>query len=100
MVNAEHLPECIVFLDDTLYKNALPLFPAYDCIFKNTKIITHSNGNEFFPPGYKICRLEYSPEQFANSLFDLTVNYLSEKKILTPRIHFTPKVLNENILKT
>lgn len=100
MANAEHLPECIVFLDDTLYKNALPLFPAYDCIFKNTKIITHSNGNEFFPPGYKICRLEYSPEQFANSLFDLTVNYLSEKKILTPRIHFTPKVLNENILKT
>lgn len=99
LANAEQLPECIVFLDDTIYKNALPLFSAYDYIFKNTKIITHSNGNEFFPPDFKICRIEYNPEKFAEGLFDLAVNYISEKPPLATRINITPKIINEYKLK-
>lgn len=99
LTNAPHIPECIVFLDDTIYKNALPLFSAYDYIFKNTKIITLSNGNEFYPPDYNICRLEYNPEQCAKGLFDLAIKYISENKTLTPRINFTSKVINEDKLK-
>ncbi|MBQ7256414.1 MAG: winged helix-turn-helix transcriptional regulator [Abditibacteriota bacterium] len=57
-------PDCVVFLDNTLYINTLPLLSKYSKIFEKTKIITQSNNDEVYPAGYKICRLAYKPEDF------------------------------------
>ena len=92
-------PDCIVFLDNTLYINALPLFPKYEKIFKNAKIIIHSNNDEVFPQEYKICTLTYKTEDFINTGMDLLLKLIKKECLIRTSYDIKCTIINEEILK-
>ena len=79
IINIKTPPDAIVFLDNTLYSTCQTLFPTYN-IFKNTKIITHSNNDELFPENYDICRLTYNVEDYISTTTQLLKDLLSKKQ--------------------
>lgn len=74
------IPDGIVFFQDSIYINTLPLFPKYDKIFKNTEMLVISNNDEFYPENYNIKRIVFDPEETCEK----TVSML--KKILDKKI--------------
>lgn len=93
------VPDGIVFADNTLYQNALPLFEKYDYIFRNTKIITHSNCDEPYPEGYKICRLAFRLEDFGQPAAEM-MKKLTEGQRLLKTVHpVSCEIINENLIK-
>lgn len=91
-------PDAIVFLDDTIYTASQNLFPKYK-IFKESKIFTHSNGNEIYSEDYKICRLVFNVEEYAIECMDLLNALINKKtsKIKNRLVQFT--IENEEVLK-
>lgn len=92
-------PTGFVFLDDTIYLSALPLFEKYKNIFADAKIITMSNNDEFYPEGYKICRIEYTVEDKCDRICDLLVRAIKKEYIPKPNYSIKGKIINENMLK-
>lgn len=89
----------IVFTDDTIYNNTVPLFNKYDSIFKNAKIITHSNNDEYYPKNYRICRLVYKIENFANPAINMLIKLINGEKLLETNIYVDCEVINEELIK-
>lgn len=93
------VPDGIVFADNTLYQNALPLFDKYEHIFGRTKIITHSNSEETYPEGYKICRLAFKLEDFGRPAIEM-MKKLTDKQRLLKTVHLVScEIVNEKIIK-
>lgn len=90
-------PDLFVFLDDNLYKCALPLFPKYD-FFKKTKILTHSNGEEIYPDDYDICRIEYRKEDFADTAINLLLKQINGEKLSNVGEKINFRLINEDCL--
>lgn len=91
------IPDSITFLDNTIYITAQELFNEYSHIFKNTKIITHSNKTEIFPEDYKICRLEISINQVSDSICDILFKMIRGECVLCPNKIIQPVIVNEEI---
>ena len=90
-------PDLIVFTDETIYSSCVPLLGEYD-IFKQAKIITHSNNNEIYPEGYSICRLTYYPEQFAKASLNIIMSLISNEIPDHFNYQFGYKIINEETL--
>lgn len=73
------IPDGIVFFQDTIYINTLPLFPKYDKIFKNTEMLVISNNDEFYPENYNIKRIVFDPEEVCEITFSMLKKLLEEK---------------------
>ncbi|MBQ7258152.1 MAG: GntR family transcriptional regulator [Abditibacteriota bacterium] len=99
MDNLTSVPDAIVFMDDTIFKLSYPLFKKYDHIMKNTKMITHSNGDLVFNDKYKVCEIVFDLEEIAKLTVEHTLNYINKKNISVANIYYSPKVVNEGILK-
>ncbi|MBQ7256183.1 MAG: GntR family transcriptional regulator [Abditibacteriota bacterium] len=97
--NIKKAPDCIVFLDNTLYMNFVPLFPKYNNILKDTKIITHSNSNEVFPQEYKICRLAYNIDDFVKTGMDLLLKLIKKECPIRTSYDIKCTIINEDMLK-
>lgn len=93
------IPTGIVFADNTLYECALPLFEKYSHIFKNTKIITDSNNTEYFPDGYKICRIQFSAKEQCDKAIEILKKQINGEQILSPNFFLKGKIINEKILE-
>ena len=97
--NIKKAPDAIVFLDNTLYMNFVPLFPKYDNILKDTKIITHSNSIEVFPHDYKICRLAYNIDDFVKTGMSLLLKLIKKECPIRTSYDIRCKILDEEIVK-
>jgi len=95
----DYIPNGILFTDDTLFSNTLPLFDKYKHIFKNTKIITHSNNDQSYPENYKICRINFLPEECSDANINLLLKLINKETILKPNYAFKGKIINEELLK-
>lgn len=93
----DYEPDLIVFLDDNIYKCALPLFPKYD-LFRKAKILTHSNGDEIYPEHYDICRIEYRKEDFAETALRLLLKQIRGEKLFCVGEKINFRVINEELL--
>lgn len=89
----------IIFTDDTIYNNAVPLFKKYDKIFKHAKIITHSNNDEYYPKNYKICRLSYKIEKFCDPAIEMLLKLINGERLLNTNIYIDCEVINEDLIK-
>lgn len=92
-------PTGFVFLDDTLYLSALPLFEKYKDIFADSKIITMSNNDEFYPENYKICRIEYTVEEKCDKICELLMRAINKEYIAKPNYSIKGKIINEMLIK-
>ena len=97
--NLNRVPDAIVFLDDTIYKSALPIFPEFNNLLKQTKIITHSSGDIEFSKKYKICRVEFDLKQIAHAGFNLLQKHINKEFIEDYNVFIKPTVINEEVLK-
>lgn len=96
--NLEDTPGCICFLDNTIYQIAQTIFDDYEDIFKNTKIITHSNNYEVFPSDYKICRFSVNVSDFTNEIIDLIFKLINNERILSPTRIIQAQIIDEHKL--
>ncbi|MBQ0105710.1 MAG: GntR family transcriptional regulator [Armatimonadetes bacterium] len=91
-------PDLIVFTDESLYSSCVPLFGEYE-MFRQAKIITHSNNNEIYPEGYSICRLTYYPEDFAKISMDILISLINKEIPEHFNYRLGYKTINEEALK-
>lgn len=75
-------PDLIIFNDDTLYSNSIPLFYKYD-FFKDGNILTHSNNDEIYPEEFKITRLTYDINEYVNKSVELIFELNNKETLLT-----------------
>ncbi|MBQ7257715.1 MAG: GntR family transcriptional regulator [Abditibacteriota bacterium] len=92
-------PDCIVFMDDTIYLSAFPYFQKYQSILKNTKFITHSSGYIKTIDEYKTCLIEFDLKEVARKTVDLINNRINKVEFNEYNILINPKVINEDNLK-
>lgn len=95
----DFVPTGVVFADNTLYECALPLFEKYSHIFGNTKILTDSNNTEFFPEGYRICRIQFSAKEHCDKITEILEKQIKGEKILVPNFLIKGKIVNEKALE-
>ncbi|MBQ0105067.1 MAG: winged helix-turn-helix transcriptional regulator [Armatimonadetes bacterium] len=98
MSELKEIPQCIFFMDNTIYNASLPLFSKYDRILKNTKIIALSNNEELFPKEYKICRLTFYIPKIARIGTDLIIKLIKGKAPIRTNININCEILGENNL--
>ena len=91
-------PDCIVFMDDTIYLTASPYFQKYHNILKDTKIITHSSGNLETTDVYKICKIEFNLDKVAKETVNLIDKRINKINFNEYNIYIKPKVINEENL--
>ncbi|MBQ7258259.1 MAG: GntR family transcriptional regulator [Abditibacteriota bacterium] len=91
-------PDAIVFLDDTIYKSGMSVFPEFDGLLKKTKIITHSSGDMEFGNYYKICRLEFNLKEIAVKSFELLMKHINKEFIEDYNVYVKATVVNEEAL--
>lgn len=97
--NLQETPTGIVFTDNTIYTNVLPLIEKYDNIFKNTKIITHSNGYEYFPENYKICRIQFNINEFCDNIISILLKLMNKEFALKYSYRLKGEIINEELIK-
>lgn len=95
----DHVPEAIVFLDDNLYKATYNVFTKYDNLFRNTKIITHSNNNELIQKNYKICRVIFDPNVFCEQCIKLLLKFINKENPIQINEAVQIRIENEGILQ-
>lgn len=96
----DYIPEGIFFTDDTLFINTLPLFDKYSNIFKKAKILTHSNNNQSYPENYKICRINFVPEEYSDANINILLKLINKEILLKPNFSFQGKIIHEELLKS
>lgn len=92
-------PQAIVFFDDTLFNGCQSLFHKYNYIFKNTKIITHSNNNEIYSNNMSVCRLTYYSEEIVSKTMHLLLTLIDGKCPSVTNYSVKCSVINEECLK-
>ena len=92
-------PDCIIFMDDTIYLSAAPYFQKYHDILKDTKIITHSSGYLKAIDTYKTCLIEFDLEEAAEKTAKLINNRINKALFNEYNLLINPKVINEDNLK-
>ena len=97
--NLDYVPTGLVFIDNTIYNNALPLFEKYSNIFKNTKILTHSNNEEFYPEGYKICKLQYNLKDTGDSIINILEHLINKDFLLSYSVPINGEIINEDLIR-
>ena len=97
MKGLKKVPDCIIFMDDTIYNTASPFFQNYHDILKNTKIITHSSGNLDVSDIYKICKIEFDLEKAAKEAINLLDKRINNIMFNDYNVYIEPKIFNEKI---
>ena len=94
----DRIPDAMVIMDNNIYLSGLHLFSKYDNLFKNTKIIVHSNNYEIFPKDYDICRITFCTEDFAVETVSLLLNIINNDFSNQVLKNIKPKIINEEAL--
>lgn len=99
--NLKHVPDAVIFLDDTLYNTARPYFPEFDHIMKNTKIITHYSHIETEEEEiYKPCKIIFDLDSLAKATVNQLLNFIKGEEPENYNIFIKTIVKNEEVLES
>lgn len=94
----DHIPHAIMFLDDNVYKCGYEIYPLFDSLLKQTKIITFSNKNEIYNPKYKTCKIAFDLDKIAEKIYDLTFENIKKENKTVKNIIIKPEIIDEDKL--
>ena len=89
----DYKPECIIFVDDNIFTQTVPLFEKYPNIFRDTDIITQTTEETFIPEGYRITGIEINMEEFAKSTVRLLTKLINREFIKKYNIYIAPNII-------
>ena len=92
-------PDAIVFLDDNIYKKGYDVYPKYDKLLKQTRIITFSNGSEYYNPEYKTCKIAVDLDEVSEAIFQLTKSNINKEFLIKKNTIIKARVIDEESLR-
>ena len=92
-------PDVIIFLDDNIYKCGYEIYPLFDRLLTQTKIITFSYGKEKYNPNYKICKIVTDLDEISHQIYNLVLNNINNDTKTIKNVIVKPKITDEDKLK-
>lgn len=99
MRKLKKVPDAIVFLDENIYKNFMPLFPKYDSILKQTKIITHTSGFMEINQNYPTCQMCFDQDKTAEETVRLLLKLINKEYTDKYIVTIPPVIKNKEIFE-
>ena len=86
-------PDCIVFLDDTIFNVASKLMPQYNHIFSKTKIIIYISECFDYEGKYPITKIHFSLDEMGKQTVNLLIKMINKEYISKYNIYIKPKIM-------
>lgn len=99
MRKLKNVPDAIVFFDENIYRTFMPLFPKYDSILKQTKIITHTSGYMEINKNYPTCEMCFDQDKTAEESVKLLLKLMNKEYTDKYIVTIPPVIKNKEIFE-